>query len=237
MKKISSAILAAVALAAFGFVSCDHDYSNSDIQAGTPHTVKQAEIDAANKGGSDEDANKGGSDEEEEGDAKTDFFETFASTGTAWGSAWVTLDSGTTTLKSGTKIVSGGDTKMADKTDSTWSDAVACCQLGKSGNNNSLVVPVAGNCTISIYYDSNKVPNTDCRSLLATVSSGTVSVDGGTAEKTAFHNNASLSEREKATVVFTYTGSGEDVVFTVNKSATESASGACYIYGVKVAYN
>ena len=46
MKKISSAILAAVALAAFGFVSCDHDYSNSDIQAGvvsyalTPkHTV------------------------------------------------------------------------------------------------------------------------------------------------------------------------------------------------------
>lgn len=235
MKKISSAILAAVALAAFGFVSCDHDYANSDIQDGTPSKVKQAEIDAANKGGSDEDANKGGSDEE--GDAKTDFFETFASTGTAWGSAWVTLDSGTTTLKSGTKIVSGGDTKMADKTDSTWSDAVACCQLGKSGNNNSLVVPVAGNCTISIYYDSNKVPNADCRSLLATVSSGTVSVDGGTAGKTAFHNNASLSEREKATVVFTYTGSGEDVVFTVNKSATESASGACYIYGVKVAYN
>lgn len=65
MKKISSAILAAVALAAFGFVSCDHDYSNSDILAGTPSTVKQAEIDAANKGGSDEDANKGGSDEEE----------------------------------------------------------------------------------------------------------------------------------------------------------------------------
>lgn len=54
MKKISSAILAAVALAAFGFVSCDHDYSNSDIQAGTPSEVKQAEIDAANKGGSDE---------------------------------------------------------------------------------------------------------------------------------------------------------------------------------------
>lgn len=54
MKKISSAILAAVALAAFGFVSCDHDYSNSDIQAGTPSKVKQAEIDAADKGGSDE---------------------------------------------------------------------------------------------------------------------------------------------------------------------------------------
>lgn len=228
MKKISSAILAAVALAAFGFVSCDHDYANSDIQAGTPSAVKQAEIDAANKGGSDE---------EEEEAAKTDFFETFASTGTAWGSDWVTLDSGTTTLKSGTKIVSGGDTKMADKTDSTWSDAVACCQLGKSSNNNSLVVPVAGNCTISIYYDSNKVPNADCRSLLATVSSGTVSVDDGTAGKTAFHNNASLTVREKATVVFTYTGSGEDVVFTVNKSATESAGGACYIYGVKVAYN
>ena len=52
MKKISSAILAAVALAAFGFVSCDHDYANSDIQAGTPSKVKQAEIDAANKGGS-----------------------------------------------------------------------------------------------------------------------------------------------------------------------------------------
>lgn len=228
MKKISSAILAAVALAAFGFVSCDHDYSNSDIQDGTPSTVKQAEIDAANPEEEEE---------EEEGDAKTDFFETFASTGTAWGSDWVTLSSGTTTLKSGTKIVSGGDTKMADKTDSTWSDAVACCQLGKSSNNNSLVVPVAGNCTISIYYDSNKVPNADCRSLLATVSSGTVSVDGGTAGKTAFHNNASLTVREKATVVFTYTGSGEDVVFTVNKSATESAGGACYIYGVKVAYN
>lgn len=54
MKKISSAILAAVALAAFGFVSCDHDYANSDIQDGTPSKVKQAEIDAANKGGSDE---------------------------------------------------------------------------------------------------------------------------------------------------------------------------------------
>ncbi len=53
MKKISSAILAAVALAAFGFVSCDHDYANSDIQAGTPSKVKQAEIDAANKGGSE----------------------------------------------------------------------------------------------------------------------------------------------------------------------------------------
>lgn len=54
MKKISSAILAAVALAAFGFVSCDHDYSNSDIQAGTPSTVKQAEIDAKNGGGKEE---------------------------------------------------------------------------------------------------------------------------------------------------------------------------------------
>lgn len=54
MKKISSVILAAVALAAFGFVSCDHDYSNSDIQAGTPSKVKQAEIDAADKGGSDD---------------------------------------------------------------------------------------------------------------------------------------------------------------------------------------
>lgn len=41
MKKISSVILAAVALAAFGFVSCDHDYANSDIQAGKPSSDKQ----------------------------------------------------------------------------------------------------------------------------------------------------------------------------------------------------
>jgi len=42
MIKIKSAVLATLALAAFGFVSCDHDYSNSEIQDGVPVTEYNA---------------------------------------------------------------------------------------------------------------------------------------------------------------------------------------------------
>ena len=157
-------------------------------------------------------------------------------------STWVVLGTdpvSTITCDSGILIEAFTDTKISKKS-ATFAEKTGDyrIQLGKKLNGNKIIVPVAGNCTISFIFDSNKAPSENVRSLFATATAVGATVQGnGAAGTTAFYSITGTSPVQDY-ISFTYTGSAGLVEFECCSDATgASAGGSCYLYGIDVDYN